>query len=160
MGELWASAELVATSLGCWPCLHHPCFPTQHVHVHEKVDGRHRTKPHVCVCVCCIGVLQSCHAAAVVQEWAAVDFLRGNSSQLCWLLLWLHSFHLSCGLGTVWHSLHLPTGSIQVSACCHLCRHLLCAAAGAVPPKVKVSDVREQLQKQLDEVTPRCLNDD
>lgn len=45
--------------------------------------------------------------AAVVQEWAAVDFLRG-----------------------------------------------------AVPPKVKVSDVREQLQKQLDEVTPRCLNDD
>lgn len=48
----------------------------------------------------------------------------------------------------------------QVSACCHWCRHLLCVAAGPVPPKVKVSDVREQLQKQLDEVKPRCLNDD
>jgi hypothetical protein len=42
-----------------------------------------------------------------------------------------------------------------------LLRHLhCCSAAGAVPPKVKVSDVREQLQKQLDEVTPKCLNDD
>jgi hypothetical protein len=29
-----------------------------------------------------------------------------------------------------------------------------------VPTKVKVSEVREQLQQQLDELAPKCLNED
>lgn len=41
-----------------------------------------------------------------------------------------------------------------------VCNVARVAAAEVVPPKVKVADVREQLQKQLDEHTPRCLNDD
>lgn len=59
-----------------------------------------------------------------------------------------------------------PDTNAQATACGNdeeLLFFVLCVAAvGAevVPPKVKVADVRDQLQKQLDEHTPRCLNDD
>lgn len=50
-----------------------------------------------------------------------------------------------------------------------MCRLLLCCAVlylpvgvspAVVPTKVKVSEVREQLQQQLDELAPKCLNED
>jgi hypothetical protein len=70
-------------------------------------------------------------------------------------------------LACVFTAVHeTPDANAQATACGNdeeLLFFVLCVAAvGAevVPPKVKVADVRDQLQKQLDEHTPRCLNDD
>jgi hypothetical protein len=38
----------------------------------------------------------------------------------------------------------------------HMC---CCCCAEMVPQKIKIGDMREQLQQQLDEVTPKCLDD-
>jgi hypothetical protein len=93
-----------------------PCFPTQQ---RSCMCRQLRIAQNTTMCVC---VLQSCHAAAVVQEWAAVDFLRGEG------------FDFSCGLGTVQHPLRLrelSPGSLEATVGSALPSHHAAAVAAA-----------------------------
>lgn len=71
---------------------------------------------------------------------------------------YLHTAHTN--LPPLSSLLHVNV-NVYVYVCAPWCMFTcLCFCAEVVPAKVKVVDVREQLQKTLDEFTPRCLNDD